>query len=199
MEEVAKSLAETAVQDSHIIRHPSPSRDIAPSTSADHAPVSIVRDSLPSIQFSSSHADLHRLSQYQQHQQPSHHRLGEEDIADDETASEISLEDSPGPTSASKPQRPPRPPIPDLRFEQSYLKGLEAAKGSVMWMVIITIRDQVLFPGLQGFVWALGMAGLRTLRSRQAESGAAWGGWLREYFERLVRTDTTMTGNQRRR
>jgi len=194
MEDVVKTLAETAVQDSHIIRHPSPPRDIAPSTSADHAPVSIVRDSLPSIQFSSSHADLHRLSQ----PQPRHHRL-EEDIGDDETVSEISLEDSPPPTSKPKPQLPPRPPIPDLRFEQSYLKGLEAAKGSVMWMVIITIRDQVLFPGLQGFVWALGMAGLRTFRTRQAESGATWGGWLREYFERLVRTDTTMMGTQRRR
>jgi hypothetical protein len=197
MEEIAKSLAETAVQDSHIIQHPSPSGDIAPSTSADHAPISLLRDSLPSIQFSSSHADLHRLSQHQQ-QQSRHHRH-EQDLGADETVSEISLEDSPGPTSPPKPTRPPLPPIPDLRFEQSYLKGLEAAKGSVLWMVIITIRDQVLFPGLQGFVWALGLAGIRTLRTRQAENGAAWGGWLRDYFDRLVRTDTTMMGNQRRR
>ena len=195
MEEVAKTLAETAVQDSHIIRNPSPSRDIAPSTSADHAPISILRDSLPSIQFSSSRVDLHRLTQ----PQPSRHHRPGEGIEHDETASEISLEDSPRPASPPKARRPPRPPIPDLRFEQSYLKGLEAAKGSVMWMVIITFRDQVLFPGLQGFVWALGMAGLRTLRTRQAENGAAWGAWLRDYFGRLVRTDTTMMGNQRRR
>jgi hypothetical protein len=194
MEEIAKTLAETVVQDGHIIRHPSPSRDIAPSTSAEHAPVSVVRDSLPSIQFSSSHADLHRLSQ-----QRSRRHRHEEDLGDDETVSEISLEDSPGPASTPKPSRPPLPPIPDLRFEQSYLKGLEAAKGSVMWMVIITIRDQVLFPGLQGFVWALGLAGLRTLRTRQAENGAAWGGWLRDYFERLVRIDITMMGSQWRR
>ena len=189
MEEAAKSLAQTVLQDSHIIHHPSPSRDIAPSTSADRAPVSIVRDALPPIQFSSSRADLHRLSQ--------HHHEQEED--DDETVSEVSLEDSPHPTSERKPRRPNLPPIPDLRFEQSYLKQLEAAKGSVLWMIIITIREQVLFPGIQGFLWALGMAGIRTLRTRQAENGREWGGWIRDYFGRLGKTDTTMTMGERSR
>ena len=186
MEEAAKTLAQTAVQDSHIIRHPSPSRDIAPATSADRPPVHVaVRNLLPSIQFSSSHADLHRLSKQ------------EEDI-EDETASEISLDESPHPVEPRKTRRP-LPPIPDLRFEQAYLKQLEAAQGSVLWMIIITIREQVLFPGVQGFLWALGIAGIRSLRATQAESGRAWGSWIRDWFSQLKQTDTTMTGQQRRR
>jgi hypothetical protein len=189
MEEAAKTLAQTAVQDSHIIRHPSPSRDIAPATSADRPPVSIVRDALPSIQFSSSRTNLHQLSK---------HIIAADEEADD-AASEISLDDTPHPRSAPKRQRPQLPPIPDLRFEQSYLKQLEAAQGSVLWIIIITIREQVLFPGVQGFLWALGIAGMRTLRARQAENGAGWGAWIRDYFTQLVRTDTTMTGNRDRR
>jgi hypothetical protein len=189
MEDAATSLAQTAAQDSHIIGHPSPSWDIAPAIAADRAP-SIVRDALPSIQFSSSRAELLRLSQ---------HPHKQEDDDDDETVSEISLEDPPHPPSERKPRRQNLPPIPDLRFEQSYLKQLEAAKGSVLWMVIITIREQVLFPGIQGFLWALGMAGIRTLRTRQAENGKEWGGWIRDYFARLGKTHTTVTMAERSR
>ena len=68
-----------------------------------------------------------------------------------------------------------------------------------MWMAIITIREQVLFPGVQGFLWALGIAGIKSLRTRQAESGQAWGGWLRDFFEQFKRTDLTMSGNRPRR
>ena len=191
MEEAAKTLAQTAIQDSHVIRNPSPSRDIAPPTSADKPPVSIsLRHHLPSIQFSSSHANLHRLSQQQ-----------EEEVIEeieDESASEISVEESPHADDPSKARRPPLPPIPDLRFEQAYLKQLDAAQWSVLWMIIITIREQVLFPGVQGFLWALAMAGIRTLRANQAESGRAWGASLREWFGQISRTDTTMTGQKRR-
>ena len=192
MEDVAKSLAQTAVQDSHIIRHPSPSRDIAPATSADRPPVTIVRDTLPSIQFSSSRANLHELSQQSPEEDIN-------DIEDEEILSELSLEDSPAPSSPPKRrQRPPLPPIPDLRFEQAYLKQLEAAKGSVFWIIVITLREQVLFPGVQGFLWALGIAGIRTLRARQAESGREWGSWIRDWFGQLKRTDTTMMGIRQR-
>jgi hypothetical protein len=183
MEDAAKVLAQTAVQDSHIIRNPSPTRDIAPSTSADQRPITVIRDALPSIQFSSS-SNLHMLSQLRAD-------------ADEDTVSEVSLEDSTHDISP-KPRRPQLPPIPDLRFEQSYLKQLEAAKGSVMWIIIITIREQVLFPGVQGFLWALAMSGIRSLRTRQAESGQEWGGWIREFFGQFKKTDLTMSGNRRR-
>jgi len=65
-----------------------------------------------------------------------------------------------------------------------------------MWMIIITIREQVLFPGIQGFLWALGLAGLRTLRARQAESGRAAGSWTRDFFGRLGRADSPMMGHR---
>jgi hypothetical protein len=184
MEEAAKTLAQTALQDGHIIRNPSPSKDIAPATSADKPPVSIaLRGHLPSIQFSSSHADLHRLSQRE-----------EEDEEIEETASEISLEESPHVIEPTKPRRQNLPPIPDLRFEQSYLKQLEAAQGSVFWMIFITIREQVLFPGLQGFVWALAVTGIRSLRASQAENGRAWGSWVRDWFGQITRKDSPMNG-----
>lgn len=184
-----EAFEQTAVQDSHITHQPSLSRDSVPSASGDRAPASIVRDALPSIQFSSSHPDLHRLTQQ-------HH---EEDTDVDDTDTEITLETSPHPLSPRKSQRSKLPPLPDLRFEQSYLKQLEGANGSIMWMIIITIREQILFPGLQGFLWALGMAGLRSLRAAQAENGRVWGGWLRELFGQARRTDTTLTNNRIRR
>jgi len=191
MEEAAKIFAETAIQDSHIIRHPSPSRDVAPSTSADQQPVTIPRRAFPSIQFSSSRADLNRLAQ----------QVEEEEA--EETESEISLDESAHRHHhrhrRPKPRRPPLPPLPDLRFEQSYLKQLEGAKGSVFWMVIITIREQVLFPGLQGFLWALALTGIRTIRTNQAESGRTFGGWLRSYFGGLTGTNTTPQTSYSRR
>src|SRR4030095_16081468 len=134
MEELARGLERTVTQDIHIIRQPSPSRDIATSTSADRGPVSIIRDTLPTIQFSSSHAEFHLLSQQQK--QPHHNyddeneedeELGgedDDDDDDDEIVSEICLEDSPHPSTQPKSLRPKLPPIPDLRFEQSYLKQL---------------------------------------------------------------------------
>lgn len=193
MGDVTKTLVQTAVQDSHIIRHPSPSRDIAPATSADRPPVSIIRDALPSIQFSSSRVNLHELTQKSPVDDIDEHEHEQEEMV-----SQLSHDDSPAPSSPPKRQRPPLPPIPDLRFEQAYLKQLEAAKGSVFWIIIITLREQVLFPGVQGFLWALGMAGIRTLRTRQAESGREWGSWIRDWFGQLSRTDTTMMGSRKR-
>ena len=184
MEEAAKTLAQTAIQDSHIIRNPSPSRDIAPPTSADRPPMSIsLRDHLPSIQFSSSRANLHRLSQE------------DNEEIDEETASEISSEEAHHAIEQQKPRRQNiRPPIPDLRFEQAYLKQLEAAHGSVFWMIVITIREQVLFPGIQGFLWALAVIGIRSLKATQAESGRAWGTRIRDWFGQVTRKETAVMG-----
>jgi len=191
MEATTRIIAQAAVQDSHIVHDPSPSRDVAPSTSADRPPISIFHEGLPSMQFASSRSALYLLSQQRQ-QAPS-----EDDQDDDSASSRTSDEDARHPQSPPKSRRRHLPPIPDLRFEQSYLKQLQAAKGSIFWMIIITIREQVLLPGIQGFVWALGIAGIRTLRLQQAESGLAWGTWLRDYFGRLVRADTRTMGNRR--
>ena len=68
----------------------------------------------------------------------------------------VTLDEHPDPDSASivgedeipisvlnpVPRRNTMPPLPDLRFEQSYLKSIERAEGwkGVLW---ITLRDQV--------------------------------------------------------
>jgi hypothetical protein len=167
----------------------SPSHGATSSASAGQTPVSIIRDALPSVQFSSSRIGLHQFSRS--------HQSEDEDNEDEETTSEALLQDTPH--HSRKSRRPRLPPIPDLRFEQSYLKQIEAAKGSVMWIIIITIRDQVIFPGVQGFIWALAMAGIRTLRANQAENGRMLGTWIRDWFGRLGRADTTMTMGGRSR
>ncbi|KAK8241448.1 hypothetical protein IWZ00DRAFT_516442 [Phyllosticta capitalensis] len=52
------------------------------------------------------------------------------------------------------------PPLPDLRFEQSYLKSID--KCETKWGVAyITFRDQFVFPLLQGTVWCLILDGWR--------------------------------------
>ena len=54
----------------------------------------------------------------------------------------------------------------------------------------------MLFPGVQGFLWALGIAGIKNFRTKQAESGMAWGGWIRDFFGQVRRNDLTMSGNR---
>ena len=51
------------------------------------------------------------------------------------------------------------PPLPDLRFEQSYLKSIEGKDTQgIIW---ITFRDQLVMPLLQGTLWTLALAGWR--------------------------------------
>jgi hypothetical protein len=50
------------------------------------------------------------------------------------------------------------PPLPDLRFEQSYLRSIAGA--DTWWKVLlITVRDQVLMPLTQGIVYNLFLCG----------------------------------------
>ena len=83
---------------------------------------------------------------------------------------------------------PALPPIPDLRFEPSYLAGLTRAQGSWNKAAWLTIRDQVIYPGLQGFGVALATIAFRSLILRQKESGTAWGLYIRDWVRNLVST-----------
>jgi hypothetical protein len=67
------------------------------------------------------------------------------------------------------------PAIPDLRFEQSYRRAIAPAGGSVLWIALITLRDQVIFPFVQGFGWAFILIGFRTWRQGVAQNGSVWG------------------------
>ncbi|OAA33115.1 hypothetical protein AAL_00580 [Moelleriella libera RCEF 2490] len=50
------------------------------------------------------------------------------------------------------------PPLPDLRFEQSYLRSI--AKADTWWKVmLVTVRDQIMMPLAQGVVYNLLICG----------------------------------------
>lgn len=67
------------------------------------------------------------------------------------------------------------PQIPDLRFEASYRRSISKANGSWWKIALITLKDQVTFPLLQGFLWNLALVGVKTWRLSAASSGATWG------------------------
>lgn len=68
------------------------------------------------------------------------------------------------------------PPLPDLRFEQSYLASIAPAQG-VWWKIaLITLKDQVMFPLLQGVGYNLLVAAWRVWNRGAKFSGAGVGG-----------------------
>ena len=72
--------------------------------------------------------------------------------------------------------RRPLPPLPDLRFEQSYLASIAPAKG-VWWKIgLITAKDQVLLPLLQGLAFNLVLFGWRWWNRGVKFRGAGLGG-----------------------
>jgi len=75
-----------------------------------------------------------------------------------------------------RPARRPLPPLPDLRFEQSYMASIALARG-VWWKVaLITLKDQVLMPLLQGLGFNLALFGWRWWNRGVKFSGAGLGG-----------------------
>jgi hypothetical protein len=97
------------------------------------------------------------------------------------------------------PRRTTLPPLPDLRFEQSYLKSIEHADwwGAVTY---ITVRDQVcvittsqvcleangltqiVLPLVQGVGWSLVVFGWRHWNRASQFSGATLGGKIRKWW-----------------
>lgn len=78
-----------------------------------------------------------------------------------------------------------RPPIPDLRFEQSYLRSIAPAKGNWLWVAILSLRDQLVMPLTQGFLWALAVTGYRAWAQYAAANGQAWGRMYPSFSSRL--------------
>lgn len=62
--------------------------------------------------------------------------------ADPDVASDVAEDEIPTSVLRPVPRRNTMPPLPDLRFEQSYLKSIEKAETwkGVLW---ITVKDQV--------------------------------------------------------
>lgn len=68
------------------------------------------------------------------------------------------------------------PQLPDLRFEQSYLASIASAQG-VWWKIaLITLKDQVVMPLMQGVLYNLLVAGWKVWNRGAKFSGAGVGG-----------------------
>lgn len=101
-----------AIQTAHIKRHPSPQHDLGRSATA--------------AAFREEPVRLEDVD------------MVESDVGEDEDEDE----DIPLSVLRPKPRSHPLPPMPDLRFEQSYLRSIAAA--DTWWRVAwITARDQV--------------------------------------------------------
>ncbi|RKF73329.1 hypothetical protein GcM3_094007 [Golovinomyces cichoracearum] len=74
-------------------------------------------------------------------------------------------------------------PLPDLRFEQSYLNSIAGAKTA--WDVaVITFRDQVVLPLLQGTVWSLLLLAWSHWNYTAEISGSSVGAKVRRWWYR---------------
>jgi hypothetical protein len=135
--------------------HISSEPSIAPSTSADKK-IKIPRDS--------SHDDTISL----------------DDSEDEEDKASISSSI----LDYHQPRRPhhQHPPIPDLRFEQSYLASIKSADG-VWWKIaLITVKDQMLLPLLQGFGFNLVVFGWRRWNRGVRFAGSGVGARVRRWW-----------------
>ncbi|KZZ93935.1 hypothetical protein AAP_02028 [Ascosphaera apis ARSEF 7405] len=77
------------------------------------------------------------------------------------------------------------PPIPDLRFEQTYLKSI---KDAATWQKVawITIRDQIILPFAQGTLWTLFQSGWRSWHRGNHKAGITVGTRIRSWWRRNV-------------
>ncbi|EPS42651.1 hypothetical protein H072_3425 [Dactylellina haptotyla CBS 200.50] len=155
MSDIPFLAAETALTDGHIRRDATVESAIAPSTSADSKTI---------ISESSS---LHE-SEYSQveHEEDDDEEEGEEVDEEDDQDDVASISSSilyPSHHNERSLHHRPLPPLPDLRFEQSYLASIKQAREEKKyWLIaLITVRDQLLFPLIQGCVWNLALSGWR--------------------------------------
>ncbi len=113
------------IQTAHINRAPSPRHDLNPSTAA------------------STREPVYLSLTPEEQPHPRRELDDDDDDDDDEEDEEIPLSVLVRPRAAARrPRAASFPPMPDLRFEQSYLRSIAGAEtwGRVAW---ITVRDQV--------------------------------------------------------
>ncbi|KAM0251434.1 hypothetical protein ACHAP5_001743 [Fusarium lateritium] len=73
------------------------------------------------------------------------------------------------------------PPLPDLRFEQSYLRSISNA--DTWWKVaLITTRDQILMPLTQGLVYNLFLCGWQQWNRNARLHGNTLGARVRRWW-----------------
>lgn len=177
-------IAET-IQTAHIVHNPSAERDLAPSTAADtREPVVLEKQS------SRSSRKAQELDEDPLELDPLDDEEEDEDEEDEEGDGPYSVIRPWDPTvdrsghygrhASSRPHQQ-LPPLPDLRFEQSYLRSLAAA--DTWWKVgLVTVRDQVLMPFVQGLLYNLAVCGWQYWNRASKLSGQSVGARVRRWW-----------------
>ncbi|KAF7546638.1 hypothetical protein G7046_g9244 [Stylonectria norvegica] len=88
------------------------------------------------------------------------------------------------------------PPLPDLRFEQSYLRSISAA--DTWWKVaLITTRDQIMMPLAQGVLYNLFLVGWQHWNRNARLHGNTVGARVRRWWYDV--NNWTIPNNSRKR
>ncbi|KAH7251983.1 hypothetical protein BKA59DRAFT_473397 [Fusarium tricinctum] len=107
-----------------------------------------------------------------------HAKHGHDDGIDEDEEDE---EDIPYSVLRPAPRHSNLPPLPDLRFEQSYLRSISNA--DTWWKVaLITTRDQILMPLTQGLVYNLFLCGWQQWNRNARLHGNTLGARVRRWW-----------------
>ncbi|KAI6772073.1 hypothetical protein HG530_003031 [Fusarium avenaceum] len=107
-----------------------------------------------------------------------HAKHGHDDGIDEDDEDE---EDIPYSVLRPAPRHSNLPPLPDLRFEQSYLRSISNA--DTWWKVaLITTRDQILMPLTQGLVYNLFLCGWQQWNRNARLHGNTLGARVRRWW-----------------
>ena len=189
MDDTASLAAQTLAQDAHVVRSPSPEHAVAPPDTAE--PVFY-----PEFDGVDPHHHRHGDSDDDEDEEGEnekedgeggsvsgsssrgrhhhHHRRGGNSGSGG--GGGRSGHGGHGGRARYERMRRPLPPLPDLRFEQSYLASIAPAQG-VWWKVgLITAKDQVVLPLLQGLGFNLVLFGWRWWNRSVKFRGAGLGG-----------------------
>ncbi|KAK3952734.1 hypothetical protein QBC32DRAFT_340669 [Pseudoneurospora amorphoporcata] len=156
-------IAET-VQTAHIKRDPSPSHDINPSTAASKREPASLRTQHHDSLIPDDGID----------------EDDEDEYAQSETETD---EESDYNVVKARPRRNIHqlPPIPDLRYEQSYLHSIRNADR--WWkVVLITARDQVMMPLVQGLLYNILVCGWQSWNRNAQIHGSSIGARVRRWW-----------------
>ncbi|XWW97585.1 hypothetical protein V2A60_005569 [Cordyceps javanica] len=157
--ELPTEIAST-LQAGHIRSNPDPALDMAPGTAADDK--EILGDKYDYDALGSNAAD--QLD-----------GIDDDDDDDDDDDIPYSVLKRP------RRQRQALPPLPDLRFEQSYLKSIAAA--DTWWKIaLITTRDQVIMPLAQGIIYNLLLCGWQEWNRNAKLHGSSVGARVRRWW-----------------
>ncbi|KAH8737705.1 hypothetical protein BGZ61DRAFT_438844 [Ilyonectria robusta] len=118
--------------------------------------------------------------------------------ASDDEIDEEDEEDIPYSVLQPAPRSYNLPPLPDLRFEQSYLRSI--SKADTWWkVVLITTRDQIMMPLAQGLLYNLFLCGWQHWNRNARLHGNTIGARARRWWYEVNNWPLQTRGSPRRR